>query len=286
MAKFAKGKHALAISDRSGLAFPWREMVTEWNGAFVHYSEFERKQPQLEPRPFVADPQGLEKARPQVAPLPTPDLLEENPITTNNISIGSVYVITQPNSRILVNDVVRLMSIKSNLVSSTTALQKSIQELELSTTLASNITSTDTSMTVVDDLGFYTNGGYVVIEKINSTTGFFENEVIQYTAYDSSTKVLSGLVRGTNAPFRGVSPKNTTASSHDAGAKIFGARLVDSLNETTQSQAGQPSTITIANSYNLKENDEGTLFIDVYGPGGGLNCLAGPVNNNFTSTNL
>ena len=286
MAKFAKGKHALAISDRSGLAFPWREMVTEWNGAFVHYSEFERKQPQLEPRPFVADPQGLEKARPQVAPLPTPDLLEENPITTNNISIGSVYVVTQPNSRILVNDVVRLMSIKSNLVSSTTALQRSIQELELSTTLASNITSTDTSMTVVDDLGFYTNGGYVVIEKINSTTGFFENEVIEYTAYNSGTKVLSGLVRGTNAPFRGVSPVNTTASSHDAGAKIFGARLVDSLNETTQSQAGQPSTITIANSYNLKENDEGTLFLDVYGPGGGLNCLAGPVNNNFTSTNL
>jgi len=286
MAKFAKGKHALAISDRSGLAFPWREMVTEWNGQFVHYSEFERKQPQLEPKPFVADPQGLQKARPQVAPLPTPDLLEENPITTNNISIGSVYVVTQPNSRILVNDVVRLMSIKSNLVSSTTALQRSIQELELSTTLASNITSTDTSMTVVDDLGFYTNGGYVVIEKINSTTGFFENEVIEYTAYNSGTKVLSGLVRGTNAPFRGVSPVNTTASSHDAGAKIFGARLVDSLNETTQSQAGQPSTITIANSYNLKENDEGTLFLDVYGPGGGLNCLAGPVNNNFTSTNL
>jgi len=286
MAKFAKGKHALAISDRSGLAFPWREMVTEWNGQFVHYSEFERKQPQLEPRPFVADPQGLEKARPQVAPLPTPDLLEKNPITTNNISIGSVYVITQPNSRILVNDVVRLMSIKSNLVSSTTALQKSIQELELSTTLASNITSTDTSMTVVDDLGFYTNGGYVVIEKINSTTGFFENEVMEYTAYNSGTKVLSGLVRRTNAPFRGVSPVNTTASSHDAGAKIFGARLVHSLNETTQSQAGQPSTITIANSYNLKENDEGTLFLDVYGPGGGLNCLAGPVNNNFTSTNL
>ena len=287
MAKFAKGKHALAISDRSGLAFPWREMVTEWNGQFVHYSEFERKQPQLDPSPFVSDPQGLEKARPQVAPLPTPDLLEENPIITNNlVSIGSVYVITQPNSRILVNDVVRLLSIKSNLVSSTTALQKSIQELELSTTLASNITSTDTSMTVVDNLGFYANGGYVVIEKINSTTGFFENEVVEYTAYNSGTKVLSGLVRGTNAPFRGVSPVNTTASSHDSGAKIFGARLVDSLNETTQSQAGQPSTITIANSYNLKENDEGTLFLDVFGPGGGLNCLAGPVNNNFTSTNL
>ena len=65
MAKFAKGKYALAISDRSGQAFPWREMVTEWNGAFVHISEYEKKQPQLEPKPFVADPQGLEQARPQ-----------------------------------------------------------------------------------------------------------------------------------------------------------------------------------------------------------------------------
>ena len=65
MAKFAKGKYALAISDRSGQVFPWREMVTEWNGAFVHITEYERKQPQLEPKPFVADPQGLEQARPQ-----------------------------------------------------------------------------------------------------------------------------------------------------------------------------------------------------------------------------
>ena len=68
MSKFAKGKYALAISDRSGQAFPWREMVTEWNGAFVHVSEYEPKQPQLEPKPFVADPQGLEQARPQRFP--------------------------------------------------------------------------------------------------------------------------------------------------------------------------------------------------------------------------
>ena len=68
MAKYSKGKYALAISDRSGQAFPWRQMVTEWNGAFVHISEYERKQPQLEPKPFVADPQGLEQARPQRFP--------------------------------------------------------------------------------------------------------------------------------------------------------------------------------------------------------------------------
>ena len=70
MAKFAKGKHALAISDRSGLAFPWREMVTEWNGAFVHISEFEPKQPQLLPLTQVSDPQALQNPRPdRVEPL-------------------------------------------------------------------------------------------------------------------------------------------------------------------------------------------------------------------------
>ena len=64
MARFAKGSRALAISDRSGAAFPYREMVKEWTGAWVHISEFEPKQPQLEPHPVGADPQGLIHARP------------------------------------------------------------------------------------------------------------------------------------------------------------------------------------------------------------------------------
>ena len=68
MAKYATGKYAKAISDRSGMEFPYKEMVREWNGSFVHVSEFEPKQPQLEPKPFVADPQGLEQARPQRFP--------------------------------------------------------------------------------------------------------------------------------------------------------------------------------------------------------------------------
>ena len=55
MSKYATGKHSKAISDRSGLEFPYREMVREWNGAFVHYTEFEPKQPQLEPKPTGGD---------------------------------------------------------------------------------------------------------------------------------------------------------------------------------------------------------------------------------------
>ena len=33
MAKYATGKYAKAISDRSGLEFPYTEMVREWNGS-------------------------------------------------------------------------------------------------------------------------------------------------------------------------------------------------------------------------------------------------------------
>ena len=48
MPKYASGKRSKAISDRSGLEFPYKEMVKEWNGSLVHMSEYEPKQPQLE----------------------------------------------------------------------------------------------------------------------------------------------------------------------------------------------------------------------------------------------
>ena len=53
MTKNSSGRFALFISDRSGLAFPYNEMVIEWNGARVHTSEFEKKQPQLAKLPAL-----------------------------------------------------------------------------------------------------------------------------------------------------------------------------------------------------------------------------------------
>jgi hypothetical protein len=50
-----KVNRSLAISDRSGMQFPYNEMVREWNGSIVHYSEFEAKQPQLNPPHHKAD---------------------------------------------------------------------------------------------------------------------------------------------------------------------------------------------------------------------------------------
>ena len=60
----ASGKYAKAISDRSGMEFPYKEMVKEWNGSLVHKSEFETKHPQLERQKHAADAQSLQDARP------------------------------------------------------------------------------------------------------------------------------------------------------------------------------------------------------------------------------
>ena len=63
MAKWATGKRSQAISDRSGMAFPYTEMVKEWNGSLVHYSEFEPKHPQIRRRHNTADAIALQNSR-------------------------------------------------------------------------------------------------------------------------------------------------------------------------------------------------------------------------------
>ena len=65
MPRYASGRFAKRISDRSGLAFPYNEMVKEWNGSTVHISEFEPKHPQLDPKYHPTDPQSLQNAKPQ-----------------------------------------------------------------------------------------------------------------------------------------------------------------------------------------------------------------------------
>ena len=82
MAKYATGKYAKAISDRSGMEFPFKEMVREWNGSFVHVSEFEPKQPQLEPKPTSADGIALRHVRTARTENPVPYSLKPNPFTT------------------------------------------------------------------------------------------------------------------------------------------------------------------------------------------------------------
>ena len=92
MARFSKGRNALMISDRSGAAFPYREMVQEWNGLWVHTSEYEPKQPQIDPRPVGADPQALQHAKPARVEFGIADVLGFNPLVTYQIGSPIVNV--------------------------------------------------------------------------------------------------------------------------------------------------------------------------------------------------
>ena len=105
MAKYATGKYAKAISDRSGMEFPYKEMVREWNGSFVHVSEFEPKQPQLEPKPMNGDSISLRHVRPDRTETAVPNLLPSNAFTITN---GSTTVsVNEPNHGRSTSDTVR-----------------------------------------------------------------------------------------------------------------------------------------------------------------------------------
>ena len=92
MSNFASGKKSKAISDRSGVAFPYNEMIKEWNGSFVHRSEFEAKHPQIEPNVHKADAQSLQNARPDRTEGAVPNLLKTNPFKTGSASSSTITV--------------------------------------------------------------------------------------------------------------------------------------------------------------------------------------------------
>ena len=89
---YARGKRSQAISDRSGMAFPYNEMVKEWNGMLVHISEYEPKQPQLEPRPHGGDAQALQNSRTDRTENSVAQLLPHNPFNTYAASSGIINV--------------------------------------------------------------------------------------------------------------------------------------------------------------------------------------------------
>jgi|TARA_R110000782_G_scaffold22776_1_gene60054 hypothetical protein len=95
----AIGKHAKAISDRSGMEFPYSEMVKEWNGSFVHRSEYEEKHPQLELRTRGGESEGLLNARPDRTENIVSILLGPDPFETIAASSGIINVFEQGHGR-------------------------------------------------------------------------------------------------------------------------------------------------------------------------------------------
>jgi len=289
MARFAKGRRALAISDRSGVAFPYNEMVKEWNGSFVHNSEFEAKQPQLQPHPVGADPQGLMNARPARTEFPVQDFLSNNPFSNITKVVGgqnqSYILVRQIGNGLIDNEFVRFQDVKTPMEGGGFGIYN-IGDIEQSAILTNDITATATTINITpqnNNFSVTTNfptPGFVVIEKVNATTGRYDNEVISYTGTTSNgtaTGSLTGCVRGTSTAFRGFTPPPTTASIHLAGARLKGSRPITLIPTTFVNVAG--TTITETNSF------EALLTVGAWGGadrlvvGGGLQCTYGPIND-------
>ena len=258
MGSFASGKYAYMISDRSGLRFPYTEMVQEWNGSWVHISEFEPKQPQLQPRPTSADPQALKHPKPNRVAFPTPNVLRNDPFVMTAAS-QTVTVFTGENEVLQdsnpwsTGDAIRFREVKKPVGG------VSINTLQLETTLFSNATADATTIILQDGSQFPTSG-FIVIG----------DETIEYTGRSSNN--LTGCIRGTSAPAYGRTYSNTTASSHNSGAKVFGSYIITKVSETATNDANTAQSYSNKFTFSLVSNASSTET------GGGFFVFAGPVN--------
>ena len=130
---YARGKYSQSISDRSGMAFPYKEMVKEWNGARVHRSEYEPKTAQDHPRKHSADKEALQHARPDRGESEVEHKLTLNPFkfTASSATI-SVF---EPTHGRATSDTVRFRDVSGHIFGA------SVTELEDSS--GYSITKTD-----------------------------------------------------------------------------------------------------------------------------------------------
>ena len=267
MTSFSSGKYALMVSDRSGQTFPWREMVREWNGAWVHFSEYEKKQPQLQPRPTSADPQALTHARPSRTALPTPAPVDAVPFSTAGTT---TLTVNENRHQRKTGDAVRFYQVKEPVGGvSVAALGLGLNADGTELLLAVSINSTATTINLTD-ASLVPTSGYIVIEKVNSD-GVIVNETIKYTG--KSGHDLTGCTRGTAAPSYGASPVNTEAGSHTSGAKVYGSYIITVVESSFINDANSVETYSNSFTCTLVNAATGTA------KGGGFFVFGGPVND-------
>jgi len=149
---YARGKYAKFISDRSGMEFPYNEMVVEWNGSRVHKSEFEAKAPQDEPHKYTADAEALKFPRPARAESAVATLLPRNAFRFTASS--TTITVFEPGHGRSNSDTVRFRDVTGNLFGAV------VSEIEDSS--GYSITKTDDdfyTFTVSTAPGITGNGG-------------------------------------------------------------------------------------------------------------------------------
>ena len=272
MSRYATGKYAKAISDRSGMEFPYREMVREWNGAFVHFTEFEPKQPQLEPKPNGADGVALLNTRTDRNEPPTAVLLPNNPFTITNGS--PTLTVSLLNHTLKVGDFVLFYNPASNDPTQSFNLGSNLFPIFA---ISDAITASATTAGFDSNTNFPTTGFYFIQSATSpSSTNpeyvpVIQREVIQYTG-KSGGQTLTGLSRGTNAPFRGQTPESTTATAH-AISNVFPGLEIQSVTTRTENTGAMPATKIVNTGFTV------TLPYNAVGniTGGGENIYVSPM---------
>ena len=254
------GKFAIAISDRSGLQFPYTEMVKEWTGAWVHTSEYEAKAPQLMPHEHSPDPQSLLRPRTARIAFPVPNLLPSDAFTT---TVSTTVTVKEPLHKRSTNDYVRFRDVQRIVGGVTNSI------FNLDTTSNGALTSSSTSIVLTDSSAFPSTGYIVISEDKTDANGNVLSETVKYTANNTVTNTLSGLTRGSSAPSYGVTPGGSPAVAHDSGAKVYGSYIITIINTT------DPEGNTISNSYSFVLNSAATSA----DTSGGFPTFAGPVNS-------
>ena len=82
------------------MEFPYNEMVKEWNGSLVHYTEFEAKHPQIRRRRTTADAIALQNSRVMKFQQPIQPFINNNTsdatITSSGGSMVGIANLTLP----------------------------------------------------------------------------------------------------------------------------------------------------------------------------------------------
>ena len=186
MARFAVGKDAYGISDRSGFRYRLRNMRKEWNGLLVGEDEYEEKHPQLEPRRVIADLQALRDPRPDtVTEVAGQILLIMNPFQSGSAG-SSVITVFEPSHSRSTSNVVIFRKTQAFDGFSTTALEKAAG-YTITVVDANSYTITITGETATT--GGIRGGGGVVTAAAGVATTSSTFDSISVT-FDSASKTF------------------------------------------------------------------------------------------------
>ena len=196
MGVYATGKHALAISDRSGLRFPYLEMVREWNGSLVHYSEYEAKQPQLDPQFVAGDAQALLNPRVQRASTAGLILLDNNPFEII-ISGGNTFVnVYSLDHQRLANSIVRLRGAPQVIAPGTGGPDAPNLQSYAAIPNIAGVTDIDSANGFTIQLGKIDAAGNITGA---TTTNILTNPISYFYFQSGDNATASGIVGGFNS---------------------------------------------------------------------------------------